>query len=108
MVSGSVITGVGFNVGLGLEGNPASFPNVVAGAVLGEVEDKMLLPIVLPNIKTRLSERAVNLNNIGAISTFSGYSQLTDSTTRADWITFIRRQRGKPISPAMESGLVRG
>ena len=64
MVSGGEITGVGFNVGLGLEGNPASFPNVVAGAVLDEVE-----------------------NNIGAISTFSGYSSLTDSTTRVDWIT---------------------
>ena len=91
MVSGSVITGVGFNVGLGLEGNPASSPNLVAGAVLGEVEYKMLLPIVLLNIKTRIGKRAINLNNIGAISIFSGYSQLTDSTTRADWITFIQR-----------------
>jgi hypothetical protein len=50
VVSGGVITGVGFNVGLGLEGSPASFPNVVAGAVLDEVEDKILLPFVLLNI----------------------------------------------------------
>ena len=54
MVSGGVITGVGFNVWLGLEGNPASSPNVVAGAVLDEVEGKTLLPTVLLNIKVRL------------------------------------------------------
>ena len=87
MVSGGVITGVGFNVGLGLEDNPASFPNVVAGAVLDEVEDKTLLSFVLLNTKVRLSERTINLNNFGAISTFSGYYTLTDLTTRAGWIT---------------------
>jgi hypothetical protein len=67
VVSGGVITGVGFNVGLGLEGNPASSPNVVAGAVLDEVENKIPLPIVLLNTKAKLSERTINLNNIGAI-----------------------------------------
>ncbi|MGH9854490.1 MAG: hypothetical protein ACREBD_31995 [Blastocatellia bacterium] len=87
MVSGGVTTGVGFNVGLGLEGNPASSPNVVAGAVLDEVEGKTLLPFMLLNTKARLSERVINLNNIGAISTFSGYSLLIDSTAKADWVT---------------------
>jgi hypothetical protein len=69
VVSGGVITGVGFNVGLGLEGNPASFPNVGAGAVLNGVESKILLPTMLLNTKIRLSGETINLNNIGAVST---------------------------------------
>jgi hypothetical protein len=74
VVSSGVITGVRLNVGLGLEGNPASFPNLVAGAVLDGVEDKILLPIALLDIEVRRSERSINLNNFGAISIFSGYS----------------------------------
>ncbi|MCI0524467.1 MAG: hypothetical protein L0Y75_04305 [Acidobacteria bacterium] len=68
MVSGGVTTGVGFKVGLGLEGNPALFPNVVAGAVLDEAEDKIPLPFVLLNTKVKRSKRTINLNNIGAIT----------------------------------------